>query len=126
MLLGAGASVDARLPAATLLAKELYSDFRMRGLPEAEVLAVRAVIGGLHFRRSTVGTDPFGGVDVEDIYSALLTLESRQFHPLAPFVSAWHPALLKAEGYASGSHSVDRTGIGVGLTWASPASDPAS
>jgi hypothetical protein len=95
VLLGAGASVEAGVPSAKKLASELYQAVKTVGEPEAK--AMRAVLAGLHTRRSVVAEDPFGEVDVEDLYDGLVMLATRRSHPLGPFVSVWHPTVAEAD-----------------------------
>jgi hypothetical protein len=97
VLLGAGASVEAGIPDAKSLTRVIYEDVQTLADAGAEAKAIRVVLGGLGFHRAVVRDDPFGPVDVEELYEALLSLGSRQAHELSPFISAWNPAVLDAD-----------------------------
>ena len=88
LLLGAGASVDAGVPASFDMSgrilEELANDRHRR--------VVSLVLGGLMFQQGAAGLNPIKNrVDVESLFSAILLLSERRTFELAPFVSAWNP-----------------------------------
>ncbi|WP_331070984.1 hypothetical protein [Longimicrobium sp.] len=64
-------------------------------------------LGGLIFQRSTEGENPLGGVDVEDLFNAVLLLSERHTLDVAPFISGWHPTLDQLDREVRGSDSPD-------------------
>jgi len=93
-LFGAGASVDAGVPATIELSKKIYESFYPR-TPVRRALDV--AMGGLRQRQSVVNGDAYLEPDVEDLYATLLRLAQRDSDPLAPFVSLWSGAVTGAE-----------------------------
>jgi hypothetical protein len=59
--------------------------------------AIEVAIGGLKFHRSIAQSDPFGDIDVEDLYELLRTLGDRHNNLIAPFVGSWSHAISSAE-----------------------------
>jgi hypothetical protein len=104
ILLGAGASVEAGVPAAKELARKIYEAARQ--FPDL-ARAAEVAIGGLRSHRSIAHEDPFGDVDIEDLYQVLRLLAERSANPLAPFVGAWSHATTAAER-TSNRHVADR------------------
>lgn len=91
LLLGAGASVEAGVPDAYTMTQSILNEFRGPGIEkEAQVLAF--VLGGLLFQRGIRGENPLkGGINVEELFNAVLLLSERNSLEMAPFVGAWHP-----------------------------------
>jgi len=87
ILLGAGASAEAGVPTAREMARQVSGEIHRS--PSTEMRALDLAVGGLRFHRSVVLEDPFGEVDIEDIYEVLLLLANRKDHLLSPFVGAW-------------------------------------
>src|SRR4051794_10108673 len=93
-LLGAGASVEAGIPASRSMAQRVYQ----RLSTDLDVLAaLNVALGGLQFRRAVTEGTPFDEVDVEDLFETLIRLSEREQHPLAPFVGAWSSAVLSVD-----------------------------
>lgn len=112
VLLGAGASVDAKIPHAFAMTNEflqLFSqDFELR----RESHALRYVVGGLMMQKGAKGDDPLSGVNIEDVFNAMQTLASRQLFEAAPFVAGWHPMVEELDTVSLRSnlkHSVPET-----------------
>jgi hypothetical protein len=68
VLLGAGASVDAEMPAATEMAAQIVNHFRPNSRHRH---ALNLAIGGLLFQAGARGENPFDGVNVEDLFTAV-------------------------------------------------------
>jgi NAD-dependent SIR2 family protein deacetylase len=98
-LLGAGASVEAGVPDAYRMPKEMLKNFseevRAKYLRYDKVLEF--VVGGLLFQQGFKGENPFDGVNIEDLFNAVLLLGDRQNSELSPFISSWHPQLIGLE-----------------------------
>ncbi|MFO0900538.1 MAG: SIR2 family protein [Pirellulales bacterium] len=97
ILLGAGASVEAGVPDAYGMSREmvrLFSD-----TPKLSAV-LRFAVGGLLFQRGVMGDDPFDGVNIEELFNAVQLLAEREQSEVAPFVGAWHPVV----------HALDRLG----------------
>lgn len=98
-LLGAGASVEAGVPDSYDMAKRMLEKFsndnRARSLRYYQVL--QFVVGGLLFQQGIKGHNPFDGVNIEDLFNAVLLLSDRQNSELSPFISSWHPKLIGLE-----------------------------
>ena len=60
--------------------------------PAGKPAADLAVAGAL-FHKSFVEHDPFGGIDVEELYQAFRLLGERTSNPLNAFVGAWKPEM---------------------------------
>ena len=91
ILLGAGASVTAGVPAAFKMTDQIVQQFQADPLrqPHARVLAF--VIGGLLFQAGIRGTNPLqSGVNVEELFNAVQLLAGRHTLEAAPFVGSWH------------------------------------
>lgn len=91
VLLGAGASVEAGVPAAyemTPKMLELFgNDWRLREYSRV----LRFAVGGLLFQQGIKGDDPFAGINVEDVFNAIDLLARRSEADVAAFVGSWHP-----------------------------------
>jgi hypothetical protein len=59
--------------------------------------AIEAAIGGLKFQRSIVESNPFGAIDIEELYESLVSLANRHTNFLAPFVGSWSHAVASVE-----------------------------
>lgn len=98
-LLGAGASVEAGVPDAYKMTNEMLKriadDQRAHYLRFDKVL--QFVIGGLLFQQGIKGENPFDGINIEDLFNAVLLLSNRQNSELSPFISSWHPQLIGLE-----------------------------
>lgn len=90
LLLGAGASIEAGIPHAEEMTKQIESKFQEENLrKEAHVLAF--VIGGLLFQKGIQGQNPLNsGVNIEDLFNAIKLLAERHTLEAAPFVGSWH------------------------------------
>lgn len=95
LLLGAGASVDAGIPDANGMAKEIIKKFNAdtRFEKEAEILNFvnERLIEAARKRSSNPAIDC---VDVEELYNAILLLSERERLEISPFVESWHPDLI--------------------------------
>ena len=89
-LLGAGASVEAKIPASFKLSEKIRSSFRSSPVLARHADVLDFVIGGLLFERGAAGDNPFEGVDVERLFAAVLFLSNRQRSEAGPFVGSWH------------------------------------
>ena len=97
-LLGAGASVEAGIPAAYRMTNEMLKKFERTNYPQTEKV-IRFVAGGLLFQQGIRNLNPYDGVNIEDLFNAILLLADRQSIELVPFIGSWHPQL---ERLASG------------------------
>lgn len=87
-LFGAGASIKAGVPDAYKMTEKLLSLFSNNENPKYfEVLSF--VIGGLIFQKSKAGKSPYEGINVEEVFNAILQLSDRQNLEVSPFVGSW-------------------------------------
>lgn len=97
ILLGAGASVEAGIPGSYDMTKEMLEKFSSDGDRQfAKVL--QFVIGGLLFQHGINGENPYNGVNIEELFNAVILLGERQKSELSPFISSWHPQVIGLEG----------------------------
>ncbi|MGI8493902.1 MAG: SIR2 family protein [Pyrinomonadaceae bacterium] len=92
LLLGAGASVEAGIPDAYKMTEEILKRFndenRHRLREYAKVL--NFIIGGLLFDVGKRNFNPLtSGVNVEDLFNAVLLLSERNALEVSPFVGSW-------------------------------------
>jgi hypothetical protein len=87
ILFGAGASVDAGVPAAYDMTKSLIE---LLGGTSKHGHIVRFVVGGLLMQKGVNGENPFDGVNVEDVFNAIELLANRENLEAAPFIGSWH------------------------------------
>lgn len=90
VLLGAGASVEAGVPGSFAMAQRIATHFRSHCELERYSRVISFAIGGLIFQRGIQGDDPFKGVDVEELFSAVQLLAERHTLEAAPFIGSWH------------------------------------
>lgn len=93
-LLGAGASVEAGVPASMPMTQEIVEYIanhasRLEGIPQALNLAVGALVA----HDTAAGASPYAGIDVERLFSAVQMLGNRDAVEVAPFIAAWSPIL---------------------------------
>jgi SIR2-like domain len=89
VLLGAGASVEAGVPAAMKATARLVSVFQEKRPWDAGTL--HFVCGALIAYDAANGASPFEELDVERVVSAIRLLADRRSLEVSPFVWAWHP-----------------------------------
>jgi hypothetical protein len=94
VLLGAGASVDAGIPASVDLTRRIAEAIdspinQYRGLARALHIAIGAMVA----HDTARGGAPYAGIDVERIFAAVRMLARREDLEIAPFVGAWNPNL---------------------------------
>lgn len=98
VLLGAGASVDAKLPTTTQLTKLLTDHFEDRNRGFGTVGTVLNFVVGLLFGQAGVQEqNPYAGVDVEKVLTAIELLAGRRDLEIAPFVFSWHPRVAELD-----------------------------
>src|SRR5688572_1501834 len=95
LLLGAGASVEAGIPAASEMTLRIVNQFNDPYGPGAFVREFRPlinfVVGGLLFKVGEAGQNPLNAsLNVEDLFNAFLLLAERRELELAPFIGSWH------------------------------------
>lgn len=92
VLLGAGASVEAGIPASFEMTERLVEEIEKSAwsnLPEA----LHFVCGALMSFDAAKGKSPYAGLDVERVFAAVELLAERRTLEVSPFVGAWHPAV---------------------------------
>jgi len=98
ILLGAGASADAGIPTAFDMTPEMIKLFQKYSHQEG-VKILRFVAGGLQFRRGILGEDPFEGINVEGLFTAIDMLAKKHKLEIAPFVAQWSPFIDEFEKF---------------------------
>ena len=96
ILLGAGASVDAGIPTAIGMTREMVAQFKLNKI-EKESNALNFVVGGLLFKTGIKNEDPFNGVNIEEVFAATELLTNRNISEIFPFVGQWHPFIEQLE-----------------------------
>lgn len=110
VLLGAGASVKAGVPGSYDMTQEIARRFADYGGLQEESRLLKFVIGGLLFQKGVRGDDPFGGVDVEEVFNAVILLAERQSLEVAPFVGSWHAMVEQLDRAPPSSYVFERVG----------------
>lgn len=91
LLFGAGASVEAKVPAAYGLTGKIVDEFRSSPDLERYAQVVSFVIGGLLFDKGIHGQDALKcGINVEEFFNAVEMLANRSTLNATPFVGSWH------------------------------------
>jgi hypothetical protein len=93
ILLGAGASVEAGIPATVEATRVIVSRIGEATRHGKIAQALHFVCGALVAYDSADGADPYAGLDVERVIAAVELLAERRGLAVSPFVSAWHPAV---------------------------------
>lgn len=92
LLLGAGASVEAGVPSAFKMTEEILERFNNANNSNLREYAkvLNFVIGGLLYDAGKRNNNPFtSGVNVEDLFNAVLLLSERNTLEVSPFVGSW-------------------------------------
>ena len=89
--MGAGASVEAGVPASFDMTKTLVEKLGDKRRWVAEPL--NFVCGALMAYDSAGGASPYAGLDIERVFAAVQLLAERRTLEVTPFVAAWHPAV---------------------------------
>jgi hypothetical protein len=93
-LLGAGASVEAGIPASVPLTKAIVERINRKSTPIDHIApALNFVCGALTAYDASKGENPYTGLDVERVFAAVELLARRKDLEVTPFVSAWHPSV---------------------------------
>jgi hypothetical protein len=98
-LLGAGASVEAGIPDSYKMTNEMIKKISEDPISSHRRIdkVLQFVVGGLLFQQGIKGENPFDGVNIEDLFNAVILLGDRQNSELGPFISSWHPQLIGLE-----------------------------
>ena len=92
VLLGAGASVDAGVPATYAMTEKVVSAIGQAQF-SGYAQALNFVCGALVAYDSAKGKSPYAGLDVERVFAAVELLAERNKLEVTPFVASWHPAV---------------------------------
>src|SRR5438552_15405313 len=98
VLLGAGASVHADLPATVAMLDTLLTGFQEQGgnpYGRSEANLLEFVVRSL--QQQSAGRGDHAPVDVETMFETIEMLAARSQLPVAPFVSMWDPLVAEAE-----------------------------
>jgi NAD-dependent SIR2 family protein deacetylase len=96
-LLGAGASVEAGIPDSYSMTKVMLEKFSVEPRYRRIEQILQFVVGGLLFQQGIKGENPYDGVNIEDLFNAVILLGDRKNSELGPFISSWHPQLVGLE-----------------------------
>lgn len=107
-LLGAGASVEAGVPDAYKMTIEMLDAFSKDRTLRNHNKILRFVVGGLLFQQAAQGENPLDGVNVEELFNAVLLLGERKNSELSSFVGSWHPLLSELEGGEISDHTAEQ------------------
>jgi hypothetical protein len=92
VLLGAGASVEAGVPASFDMTRKVVEAIGGRARGNVGQ-ALHFVCGALVAYDSARGASPYSGLDVERVFAAVELLAERGDLEVTPFVASWHPAV---------------------------------
>jgi hypothetical protein len=93
VLLGAGASVEAGVPATFDMTEKLVAAISERFEHSQITNALNFVCGALIAYDSARGKSVYTGLDVERVFAAIELLAERNELEVTPFVASWHPAV---------------------------------
>lgn len=95
VLLGAGASVEAGIPASIDMTNQIVKAINADPMSSHnhQAWALNFVCGALTAHQTARGESYLRGLDIEFVASAVDLLADRHEHEASPFVSAWHPAV---------------------------------
>jgi SIR2-like domain len=94
VLLGAGASVEADVPASMTMTQTIVDHIdSQRGRYEGVAQALNFAVGALVAHDTATGASPYAGIDVERLFSAIQMLGNRSAVEVAPFIATWSPIL---------------------------------
>jgi hypothetical protein len=92
VLLGAGASVEAHIPATIEMTERLVN--KIGEQPYRQIAqALNFVCAALVLYESSSGASPYVGLDIERVFAAVELLRERRELEVSPFVSSWHPGV---------------------------------
>ena len=93
ILLGAGASKDAGVPATYEMTERLVKLLERNTSENDQKLnhVFKFVVGGLLMRKGKNGENPFDGINVEDVFNAIDLLANRENLEADSFIGSWHP-----------------------------------
>jgi hypothetical protein len=101
VLLGAGASVDAGVPASTEMTKQIVDKLNTwRNQGNGIAAALNYAVGAMIAHRAAHESNPYDGIDVESLFSAVQMLSAKDDLEIAPFVT-WSPVLTDLRGHES-------------------------
>jgi hypothetical protein len=106
-LLGAGASIKAGVPDAYDMTEKLLSQFSSNG-DKKYYQVLSFIIGGLIFQKSKAGKSPYEGVNVEEVFNAILLLADRQNLEVSPFVGSWDEMIDRLDRSLNHNPNFDR------------------
>jgi hypothetical protein len=109
LLLGAGASVEAGVPDSYGMTQAISARFREDRALQTQAHIISFIVGGLLFQQGVRGDDPLeSGVNVEELFNAVLLLSERTTLEAAPFVGSWHSMVQKFDTHAQDAPNPDR------------------
>lgn len=91
ILLGAGASTEAGVPATFAMTERLVAGVGQSYSGGSQ--ALNFVCGALMAHDAAQGESPYVGLDVERVFAAVQLLAERNKLEVTPFVASWHPAV---------------------------------
>jgi hypothetical protein len=93
-LLGAGASVEAEIPASLSLTKRIADANSIDAADDIANSVLWFVLGALKLQRGSNASNPLlENIDVEELISAVVALRDKETNQLTPFVATWNPAV---------------------------------
>ena len=104
ILLGAGASKDAKLPDSFGMTQAIIEEFHKRSDYRQYLSIANYVLGGLFFEEGRKGKNPIKyNINVEDFFNAILLLAERDNLEVTPFINSWHPMVEELDKVTSSS-----------------------
>ena len=107
IFLGAGASIDAGVPAAYDMTKQVLGLFENDRNLVKHTQVLRFVVGGLLFQEGVQGRDPFNGINVEELFNAIELLATRDQLEASPFIGSWHQRIKDLDRVEISSQDTD-------------------
>lgn len=106
-LLGAGASVPAGVPDSYNMTEKLLRNYNNDYGMEKHSRILPFVIGGLLFQKGKEGLNPFDGVNVEEVFNAILLLADRNSLEVAPFIGSWNEMIDTLDKITNDRHDIN-------------------
>ena len=90
-LLGAGASIDAGIPGAYDMTQKMIEIIEGQEYYHQYSVVLNFVASGLIFKYGSEGRNPYKGLNIEELFTAIQLISERKSLEIAPFVNAWSP-----------------------------------
>ncbi len=111
ILLGAGASVEAGVPTTYEMTRKILDTIEGARRESKHTNLLKFVIGGLIFKQTCEGKNPFTGINVEDVFNAMELLSNRNLLEASAFIGSWHPLIEEFDSIVQEPNRYDVTAL---------------